>query len=170
MKVNTKKIIIIAMLVAFDVIFSRLLAVNVLIAKVGLGFAAIGVCAMLYGPAWAGVCAALSDLVGALLFPTGAYFPGFTVTAAMTGVIFGLFLYKQRPKLRQCFFAALTNCLLITLICNSIMIAVVFGPPLMPLIATRSVETAVMLAIQTAVLTAISASDSLYNKIIEIGR
>lgn len=170
MKVNTKKLIIIAMLVAFDVIFSRLLAVNVLIAKVGLGFAAIGVCAMLYGPAWAGVCAALSDLVGALLFPTGAYFPGFTVTAAMTGVIFGLFLYKQRPKFKQCFLAALTNCLLITLICNSVMIAVVFGPPLMPLIATRSVETAVMLAIQTAVLTAISASGSLYGKIIEIGR
>ena len=87
MNKNTKKIVIVAMLVAFDVIFSRLLAFNVLIAKVGLGFAATAVCAMLYGPVWAGVCAALADLVGALLFPTGAYFPGFTVTAAMTGVI-----------------------------------------------------------------------------------
>lgn len=98
MNKNTKKIVIVAMLVAFDVIFSRLLAFNVLIAKVGLGFAATAVCAMLYGPVWAGVCAALADLVGVLLFPTGAYFPGFTVTAAMTGVIYGLFLYKSRPK------------------------------------------------------------------------
>ena len=72
MNKNTKKIVIVAMLVAFDVIFSRLLAFNVLIAKVGLGFAATAVCAMLYGPVWAGVCAALADLVGALLFPTGA--------------------------------------------------------------------------------------------------
>ena len=84
MNKNTKKIVIVAMLVAFDVIFSRLLAFNVLIAKVGLGFAATAVCAMLYGPVWAGVCAALADLVGALPFPTGAYFPGFTATAAMT--------------------------------------------------------------------------------------
>ena len=75
MNKNTKKIVIVAMLVAFDVIFSRLLAFNVLIAKVGLGFAATAVCAMLYGPVWAGVCAALTDLVGALLFPTGV-FPG----------------------------------------------------------------------------------------------
>ena len=80
MNKNTKKIVIIAMLVAFDVIFSRLLAFNILIATVGLGFAAAAVCAMLYGPAWAGVCAALADFVGALLFPTGAYFPGFTAT------------------------------------------------------------------------------------------
>lgn len=35
MNKNTKKIVIVAMLVAFDVIFSRLLAFNVLIAKVG---------------------------------------------------------------------------------------------------------------------------------------
>ena len=170
MKSNTRKIVISAMLIAFDVIFSRLLAVNLLIAKVGFGFAAIGVCAMLYGPVWAGACAAISDVVGALLFPTGAYFPGFTATAALTGVIFGLFLYKNRPAFKQCFTAALTNCLAVTLILNSLMISFVFGPPLMPLVAARAAETAVMLAIETAVLSAVAASDTLYGKIIEIGR
>ena len=170
MKNNTKKIVIVAMLVAFDVIFSRLLAFNVLIAKVGLGFAATAVCAMLYGPVWAGVCAALADLVGALLFPTGAYFPGFTATAAMTGVIYGLFLYKSRPNLKRCFLASLTNSLAVTLVINSLMIHFVFGPELVPLIATRSAETLIMLALQTVVMTAIASSDTLYNKIIAFGR
>lgn len=128
MNKNTKKIVIVAMLVAFDVIFSRLLAFNVLIAKVGLGFAATAVCAMLYGPVWAGVCAALADLVGALLFPTGAYFPGFTATAALSGVIYGLFLYKSRPNLKRCFLASLTNSLVVTLAANSLMIHFVFWP------------------------------------------
>ena len=170
MNKNTKKIVIVAMLVAFDVIFSRLLAFNVLIAKVGLGFAATAVCAMLYGPVWAGVCAALADLVGALLFPTGAYFPGFTATAAMTGVIYGLFLYKSRPNLKRCFLASLTNSLAVTLVINSLMIHFVFGPELVPLIATRSAETLIMLALQTVVMTAIASSDTLYNKIIAFGR
>ena len=170
MNKNTKKIVIIAMLVAFDVFFSRLLAFNILIAKVGLGFAAAAVCAMLYGPAWAGVCAALADLVGALLFPTGAYFPGFTATAALTGVIYGLFLYKGRPNFKRCFLAALTNSLAVTLILNSLMIHFVFGPELVPLMAARSAEALVMLAIQTAVMTAIASSDTLYGKIIAFGR
>ena len=170
MNKNTKKIVIVAMLVAFDVIFSRLLAFNVLIAKVGLGFAATAVCAMLYGPVWAGVCAALADLVGALLFPTGAYFPGFTATAALSGGIYGLFLYKSRPNLKRCFLASLTNSLVVTLAANSLMIHFVFGPELVPLIATRSAQTLIMLALQTAVMTAIASSDTLYNKIIAFGR
>ena len=156
MNKNTKKIVIIAMLVAFDVIFSRLLAFNILIAKVGLGFAAAAVCAMLYGPAWAGVCAALDDLVGALLFPTGAYFPGFTATAALTGVIYGLFLYKGRPNFKRCFLAALTNSLAVTLIINSVMIRLVYGPELVPLMAARSAEALVMPAIEPPCLRSLS--------------
>ena len=70
------------MLIAFDVIFTRVLALNMPLTKISLGFAAVMVCGMLYGPGWAALCAGLGDLVGSLLFPTGAYFPGFTVTAA----------------------------------------------------------------------------------------
>lgn len=64
------------MLIAFDVIFTHVLALNMPLTKIGLGFAAVMVCGMLYGPGWAALCAGLGDLVGSLLFPTGAYFPG----------------------------------------------------------------------------------------------
>ena len=168
MKINTKMIVISAMLIAIEVVFSRLLAINVLIAKVGLGFAAIAVCAMLYGPAWAALCAALGDLAGALLFPTGAYFPGFTATAALTGLIYGMFLYRSRPGLRQCFLAALTNGLAVTLVLNTAMISLVFGPDFWPLLYARLAEFAAMLLIQTLVMTAISRSDTLYGKLMQL--
>ena len=168
MKIYTKMIVISAMLIAIDVVFSRLLAINVLIAKVGLGFAAIAVCAMLYGPAWAALCAALGDLAGALLFPTGAFFPGFTATAARTGLIYGMFLYRSRPGLRQCFLAALTNGLAVTLVLNTAMISLVFGPDFWPLLYTRLAEFAAMLLIQTLVMTAISRSDTLYGKLMQL--
>ena len=41
------------MLIAFDVIFTRVLALNMPLTKIGLGFAAVMVCGMLYGPGWA---------------------------------------------------------------------------------------------------------------------
>ena len=45
------------MLIAFDVIFTRVLALNMPLTKIGLGFAAVMVCGMLYGPGWAALCA-----------------------------------------------------------------------------------------------------------------
>ena len=110
------------MLIAFDVIFTRVLALNMPLTKIGLGFAAVMVCGMLYGPGWAALCAGLDDLVGSLLFPTGAYFPGFTVTAAIGGAILGAALYKKRLKLSGCILTALVNGLVVSLILNTTMI------------------------------------------------
>ena len=83
---------------------------------------------------------------------------------------FSVPLYKLRPNLKRCFLASLTNSLAVTLAANSLMIHFVFGPELVPLIAARSAETLIMLALQTVIMTAIASSDTLYNKIIAFGR
>ena len=166
MKISTKKIAISAMLIAFDVIFTRVLALNMPLTKIGLGFAAVMVCGMLYGPGWAALCAGLGDLVGSLLFPTGAYFPGFTVTAAIGGAILGAALYNRRLKLSGCILTALVNGLVVSLILNTTMISLVFGPPLGPLFLTRLGQFGIMLCVQTLVLFFLERSDTLYNKII----
>ena len=166
MKISTKKIAISAMLIAFNVIFTRVLALNMPLTKIGLGFAAVMVCGMLYGPGWAAVCAGLGDLVGSLLFPTGAYFPGFTVTAAIGGAILGAALYNRRLKLSGCILTAFVNGLVVSLILNTTMISLVFGPPLGPLFLTRLGQFGIMLCVQTLVLFFLERSDTLYNKII----
>ena len=168
MKISTKKIAISAMLIAFNVIFTRVLALNMPLTKIGLGFAAVMVCGMLYGPGWAALCAGLGDLVGSLLFPTGAYFPGFTVTAAIGGAILGAALYKKRLKLSGCILTAFVNGLVVSLILNTTMISLVFGPPLGPLFLTRLGQFGVMLCVQTLVLFFLERSDTLYNKIVSL--
>ena len=168
MKISTKKIAISAMLIAFDVIFTRVLALNMPLTKIGLGFAAVMVCGMLYGPGWAALCAGLGDLVGSLLFPTGAYFPGFTVTAAIGGAILGAALYNRRLKLSGCILTAFVNGLVVSLILNTTMISLVFGPPLGPLFLTRLGQFGIMLCVQTLVLFFLERSDTLYNEIISL--
>lgn len=95
MKITTRKLAVSAILLAAYVLLTRVFAFNTPLMKIGLGFAAIALCAMLYALAWAALVSALGDLIGSLAFPTGAYFPGFTLTAAVTGLIFGLCLYKR---------------------------------------------------------------------------
>ena len=183
-KISLRRLTVSALLIALDVVFTRVLAINTPLMKIGLGFAAVALSAMLYGPLWAALTAALGDLIGALLFPTGAYFPGFTLTAALTGLLFGLFLYRREKSWLRAFFAALANCFLVTLVLNTLMIAVFFRSSpaelagvdfarsmeltsLNTLLAARVPQFFIMLAVQTAVICVLQASPALLRLIRE---
>jgi len=88
-----------AVLIALQVVLARFASFQMLGLKFGLSFVPMALCAMLFGPWYTAVCYALADTVGALLFPMGAYFPGFSLTCALIGIVYGLFLYNK-PKLR----------------------------------------------------------------------
>ncbi len=152
MKPDTKKLAVSALLITADVVLTRLLALNTPVMKIGLGFAAVALCAMLYGPGWAALTAALGDLLGSLLFPTGAYFPGFTLTAACTGLIFGLCLYRRPASWTWAAIAAALNTLLVSYLANTAMICVITGNSLRTMLAARAVQLAVMLPVQLLVL------------------
>ena len=152
MKLDTRKLAISAMLVTLDLLFTRLLAVNTPLMKIGFGFAAVAMSAMLFGPLWAMLTAALGDLLGSVLFPVGPFFPGFTLTAALTGLIFGLCLYNRRRSRLRPIIAAGLNCLLVTLVANTAMIAYISGNDFGILFTTRIVQFFVMFPVQSVVL------------------
>ncbi len=155
---TTKKLAVSALLITLDILLTRVFALNTPLMKIGLGFAATALCAMLYGPWWAGLVAALGDAIGSLLLPVGAYFPGFTLTAAGTGVIFGLCLFGRDRQLRYPLLAAALNCVLIIFLANTAMICVISGSPFRELLAVRAVQLAVMFPVQALVLSWMSCS------------
>lgn len=64
--------------------------------RIGVGFFVNAFGSMVYGPVVAIAAAAVSDTLGALLFPTGAYFFPFIFTEIAGSLIFALFLYRAR--------------------------------------------------------------------------
>ncbi len=163
--ISLRQLCVSALLIAFDVIFTRLLAVNTSLVKIGFGFAAVAVSAMLYGPLWAALTAALGDLVGALLFPIGMFWPGFTVTAALTGVIFGLCLYRRPVRLGNAFLAAFLNCFLVTLVLNTAQIVVFLHASLAALLPSRVPQFFIMTAVQTIVIRSLGVSPQFLNEL-----
>jgi ECF transporter S component (folate family) len=55
----------------------------------------------LFGPVVGGLVGMISDIGGYLVKPTGPFFPGFTITSMVSGVIFGCFLYRQKPGISR---------------------------------------------------------------------
>ena len=107
----------------------------------------------LFGPLWALAVGAVSDLIGATLFPFGAFFPGFTVTAGLVGLIYGLFLHQKgegfhgRALWLRVVGASL--CASLTrLVLNSVWLYIMYGKGLFGMLPARFTETICMVAAQ----------------------
>lgn len=151
-KVNVQLLMHVSLLVAAEVVLSRFCSISTPIVKIGFGFVPIAICGMLYGPLWAGVAAALADFLGAVLFPIGAYFPGFTLSALLTGVLFGLLLKGGKQDWPRLLLAAGVNNLVISLLLNTFWLSVLMGLDYRVMLPTRLLQCCIMLPVQLVVL------------------
>ncbi len=136
-KINIKLITVSALLVAVEIVLSRFCSINTNGWKIGFSFVPVVAAAVLYGPAVSAIVYALADFLGAVLFPIGPYFPGFTMSAALMGISYGIFLQKREGKdvklegvryfLTNILPPVLINNLVIGLFINTIWVSVLYG-------------------------------------------
>ena len=63
--------------------------------RITFTFVPLAIAGWLFGVIPAALVGLVGDVIGCMLFPTGAYYPGFTISSMLTGAIFGLFLYES---------------------------------------------------------------------------
>ena len=56
----------------------------------------IAISGFLLGPFYGGAVGALTDILSYFVHPTGEFFPGFTLSSALTGVIFAVFIPRKQ--------------------------------------------------------------------------
>jgi ECF transporter S component (folate family) len=152
MKFSVSAITIIGFLIALEIILTRFLSINTPIVRIGFGFVPVAIVAVLYGPLWAGVAYAIGDVIGAFLFPTGAFFPGFTLTAFLTGLTFGLFLYGKQVSWKTVIPASLIVCIALNLCLDTFWLKILMGEGMWALLPSRLIKCGVMIVVQTVLL------------------
>ena len=100
---RTKKIILCALFIATTIVLGRILSIRTPIITIGFAFVPIMLSAIILGPKYSTFIATISDIIGALVFPTGSFFFGFTITAFLTGLTHGLLLYRKKFKIDKWF-------------------------------------------------------------------
>lgn len=120
--------------------------------KVSLAHLALAPTAILFGPVAAGLQGGLSDLLGFLLKPTGPYFPGFTLSAALLGVVYGMLLYKTKQTTRQIIAARLLVCFIINIGLNTLFLTMLYGPSRLATLPLRIVKNLMQLPIDCLLL------------------
>jgi len=153
-KISTQQLVMMAMLIAVNVVLSRFLSISAWNIKIGFAFVPVVVAAIYMGPVQAALVGALGDFVGAVLFPIGAYFPGFTLTAALVGFTYGVFLHKKQNN-TLIFGAVVLTELFGSLLLNTLWISILYGSPFLPLLVTRVFQVVIMIITEMLVISCI---------------
>lgn len=151
-KFSTEVIVITGFMIALSIVLSKLVSINISFLRIGFGFLPIAVLAILYGPVIAAIGYGLADLIGAWLLPTGAFFPGFTVSAVLTGLIFGWVLYRKEVTPVRALIASALVCLLVNLLLNTYWLTFIIGKGFNVLLASRAVKEIVAIPVMAVVI------------------
>lgn len=103
-KVSTSVMVKASLLAGLSIVLTRVFAFMVPLAglpalRIGFGAIPIMISGILFGPVVGGFTGAVADVVGFLINPMGgAFFPGFTISSALSGVIPGMVYYFIKGK------------------------------------------------------------------------
>lgn len=154
-KWNIRTLTTIGVLIALEIILSRFLSIHTWNVKIGFSFVPIVISAYLFSPLVTGLMGGISDVIGAVLFPVGAYFPGFTLTAFLTGIAYSIFL-KKSQSMKNIVLAVLIVQIFGSLLLNTLWISILYGSPFSAIFVTRIYQTVIMSVVQIAVITLVS--------------
>ena len=156
---KNKKIILTAILLATLIILSRFLSIKTPILKISFAFIPTMLCAIWLGPKWTVLLNVLGDIIGATVFPTGAFFIGYTISTAISGLIYGLLLHKKEVNsytdkqflIRLIISVILVNCIS-NIGLNTLWVSITTGKAFIVLLGTRIIKEIVMVPIQIVVI------------------
>lgn len=152
-KITTKGIVLMGVLMAMQLILTRFLSIQTPIVRIGFSFIPTAIMAMIFGPLLTGVGSTLSDFIGITLFPTvGGYFPGFSVSAFLSGAIYGWFFYKKEMTWQRILLANVIIVILIDMILNTFWLYLMMGPGVIAQIPLRVGKSLLLLPIKVGVI------------------
>ena len=156
---KSKKIILSAMLLSILIVLSRFFSIKSSFLVISFSFIPIMLAGIYLGPKYAAIIAGLGDLIGAILFPFGAYFPGFTISSVIIGFIYGMFLYKKpeenRKDLKFMIQLIISSIIVlggIKILLESVFLNVLYGKAYLAIVASRVVTELIMIPVQVVTM------------------
>ena len=162
-KKRTMKLVMCSLLLSLAGVVSLIEIMPIQEMKITFTFIFIALCGYLYGPATGMAFGASADIIGYIVNPAGGMlFPGFTVTALISGFFYGLTMNREYAKNGKLpLWRIITAKSLDTVICNIILntfcCSVLYGDTFIALLPARVIKNLVMLPFETIILVVIVA-------------
>ncbi len=148
---SVQKLVIIALLIALNVVLSRIVSIKALNFKISITFITIVLAAYLYGYFGAIIVAFFGDLIGSLLFPIGPYNPLLSLTAVLSGIVYAYFFKKEMSK-KNIICACFVNRFIVSMLINTTIISIMYNLSFKATLITRFYQAVVMFVVEILIL------------------
>jgi len=156
--INPRIITISAMLVAIGTVLGFFKIPITSLVEIRFQSIPIEIGGAVFGPFIGGIIGMLTDVLSYIVRPTGAFFPGFTISSIITGVIFGIILHGKEPKLWRVFLAGLINMIVVSCLLNTLWLSILYSTPFTVSFISRLPKNLVMYPIDTIIFYAVIKS------------
>lgn len=150
-----KKIILSGILLSLLIVLNRFISIKTPLLVISFSFVPIMMAAIWLGLKYSTLIAALGDFIGAILFPFGTYFPGFTFSAGLVGLIYGIFLYRKEGQevsnkkfLLNLIISNLLVLSIIEIFIVSIWLNILYGKAYLVVVSSRVLTQLIMLPVR----------------------
>ncbi len=144
-----------AMLIALNVALGYFSIDVTAYLRIGFGFITLPVVTTLFGPLAGCVAGMLQDLVSFIIKPTGGYLFTLTLNVGISGMIYGLMLYKKKITFARILLTKLVIIIVVNIILNSIGLAPTVGSGLIGILPSRIIKNLLLLPIQSIIVYAL---------------
>lgn len=105
-----------------------------------------------FGPAAGILTGALGDILAYYVRPVAGYHPGLTISGVVSGLIYGLLMYKKPLTWPRVIITSLVYVIIVELFMNTLWLSQLFGTPYFILMSTRVWKVLLALVQQIIVL------------------
>lgn len=153
-RLSTKKLVVASLLAGLSIILTRFASIMLAGGTIRLGFGSLPLIlsGIVLGPFAGALTGIVSDLLGVLIMSQGSFHPGFTLSAALTGMIPALVVMASPKKKFSFATIAIANLLVyvvVSLGLNSYWLSQLFGRAFIVLVSGRALAQGIVAVIST---------------------
>ncbi|MHB8127456.1 MAG: folate family ECF transporter S component [Mobilitalea sp.] len=141
-----------AMFGAISIVLGSLTIMVADFLKIGFSFLPNEFIFYLFGPVVGAIYGATMDILTFLVKPTGTFFFGFTVSAILNGLLYGVGLYKKPLSLKRILIVNVVQMIFINILLNTYWLTILIGKGFFVLLPLRALKEFIMFPIKTILL------------------
>ncbi len=140
-----------AILIALNIVMTRLLSINIGPVRIGFNFLPIALGSFLFGPWLGAIFALVADVLGQLL-TGGMPWLGFCINTAIYGISFGLFFYKKPVTTYRLIVCIVLQAVIVDALLGSLWFYHYMGTPYISALLMRGVNALCMIPVKIIVI------------------
>ena len=149
----TRNVVLCGLLAALAIVLGMVASISVgPYVRIGFSGLPTRIVEFLFGPAAGCLFSGALDILKYVIKPDGPYFFGFTLSAMLSGIIYGSIFYRKPVTVKRILLAEFLIKLLINCILNTLWLNMLYGQAFFALLPLRMLKNAIMLPIDSFIL------------------